>query len=79
MVLWSLTNCWTRLYLGVHFPGDILTGLCWGFICGTAVYFLLYRRVYKVEKARYLFNDINIPIGVLVYTLLFALLKSTLA
>ena len=29
MVIWSLTNCWTRLYLGVHYPGDILVGLCW--------------------------------------------------
>ena len=23
LIIWSLTNCWTRLYLGVHFPGDI--------------------------------------------------------
>ena len=29
MILWSLLNCWTRLYLGVHFPGDILCGLLW--------------------------------------------------
>lgn len=26
MVLWSLLNCYTRLYLGVHYPGDILVG-----------------------------------------------------
>ena len=38
MVLWSLTNCWTRLYLGVHYPGDILVGLCWGAFAGTLVY-----------------------------------------
>ena len=30
LILWSFTNCWTRLYLGVHFPGDILVGLLWG-------------------------------------------------
>ena len=40
LVLWSFTNCWTRLYLGVHFPGDILVGLCWGALVGTGVYFL---------------------------------------
>ena len=39
MVIWSLTNCWTRLYLGVHFPGDIFCGLLWGGIVGSAVYY----------------------------------------
>ncbi len=24
LVIWSLLNCWTRMYLGVHFPGDIM-------------------------------------------------------
>ena len=34
-VIWSLINCWTRLYLGVHFPGDILVGLLWGGLVGS--------------------------------------------
>ena len=78
MVLWSLTNCWTRLYLGVHYPGDILVGLCWGFICGS-VAFLVYRRITHDESRRYMPNDMNIPVGVLVITLLFALIKSSFA
>lgn len=78
MVLWSLTNCWTRLYLGVHYPGDILVGLCWGFICGS-VAFLVYRRITHDERRRYMPNDMNIPVGVLVITLLFALIKSSFA
>ena len=44
LVIWSLVNCWTRMYLGVHFPGDILVGLIWGITVGTGVYFL-YRRL----------------------------------
>ena len=78
MTIWSLTNCWTRMYLGVHFPGDILVGLCWGAICGTLVY-KIYRRVYREGKDRYIKNDINIPVSILVFTLLYALIKSTLA
>ena len=35
MIIWSFTNCWTRLYLGVHYPGDILVGLAWGSIVGS--------------------------------------------
>lgn len=38
IVAWSLLNCWTRLYLGVHYPSDILVGL----ICGAFVGFLVY-------------------------------------
>ena len=34
LVTWSLVNCWTRLYLGVHFPGDIICGLLWGGFVG---------------------------------------------
>ena len=30
MVCWSLINCYTRMYLGVHYPGDIAAGLLWG-------------------------------------------------
>lgn len=26
IALWALLNCYTRLYLGVHYPGDILVG-----------------------------------------------------
>lgn len=44
LVLWSLTNCWTRLYLGVHYPGDILCGLLWGGFVG-ALAWLIHRYV----------------------------------
>ena len=78
MVLWSLTNCWTRLYLGVHYPGDILVGLFWGFISVSLV-FLFYHRVTRNQKRKYMPGDMNIPVGVLVFTLVFALIKSSFA
>ena len=45
MVVWSLLNCYTRIYLGLHYPGDVLVGLAWGSLCGLAAYFV-YRKVY---------------------------------
>ena len=44
LVAYSLTNCWTRVYLGVHYPGDILVGLLWGAVSGITIY-CLYRYV----------------------------------
>lgn len=46
MVIWSLVNCWTRLYLGVHYPLDVLTGIVLGGVVGFLVY-LFYHRMYR--------------------------------
>ena len=46
MIVWSLVNCWTRLYLGVHYPLDIATGLLLGSVVGFLVY-LFYHRMYR--------------------------------
>ncbi len=48
MVLWALVNCWTRLYLGAHYPSDILVGILWGIASGSMA-FALYR--YRFLKA----------------------------
>lgn len=45
LVAWSLLNCYTRLYLGLHYPSDILCGLLWGVVSGLVAYFV-YRRFY---------------------------------
>ena len=79
MVCWSLINCYTRLYLGVHYPGDILVGLSWGAIVGTSVYYLS-RRVLRLTPtsvpATYTPVMCDIPIAVLVLTIVFALLQA---
>lgn len=38
LLFWSLLNCWTRLYLGVHFVGDILAGIFFGAMVGYTLY-----------------------------------------
>lgn len=45
LLLWSVLNCWTRLYLGVHYPGDILVGFLWGIISAVVSYGA-YRSIY---------------------------------
>lgn len=87
LILWSLTNCWTRMYLGVHFPGDIVVGLLWGGTVGSLVY-LFYLRVgarliaekrfisTKYTSSGYQRIDIDVVVSVLVFTLIYSLLRA---
>lgn len=38
LVAWALLNCWSRVYLGVHYVGDILCGTVCGICVGWFVY-----------------------------------------
>lgn len=86
LVMWSLVNCWTRLYLGVHFPGDILCGLLWGGFVGFLVYRVYLRVVRRHAPVKefvssqytstgYMYADIDVVVSVLVFLLLYALLR----
>lgn len=87
MIIWSLVNCWTRLYLGVHYPSDILVGLLWGGFVGALVYYIYiksYLRVHqefnyissKYTSTGYNQVDIDIVILILVLTLLYAIIRA---
>jgi len=38
MIAWALLVAYSRIYLGVHYPGDILAGGLWGAGCGWLIY-----------------------------------------
>lgn len=46
LIGWSLFNGYSRLYLGMHYPFDVITGLTWGALVGASVYFI-YHAIYK--------------------------------
>lgn len=51
MFLWASIASYSRIYLGVHFPGDILFGIIDGLLSGSAVYLL-----YKFVSERFFLN-----------------------
>ena len=58
LVIWSFINCWTRLYLGVHYPSDILCGMMIGIIVGFLVYLLYYKIYLRISpKINYISNQ----------------------
>ena len=87
MIVWSLVNCWTHLYLGVHYPLDIATGLLLGSVVGFLVY-LLYHRMYRriSPEIKYISNqytstgydhdDIDMIMTVLMLVLVYVVIRA---
>ena len=40
MFLWALITCYSRVYLGVHYPGDLIFGGIIGWLCALLVYYV---------------------------------------
>ena len=89
LVIWSLINCWTRLYLGVHYPSDILCGMIIGIIVGILVYLLYYKIYLRISpKINYISNqytstgydhdDIDKAMVILMLTLVFVVTRSVI-
>lgn len=87
LVIWSLINCWTRLYLGVHYPSDILCGMIVGIIVGILVYLLYYKIYLRISpKINYISNqytstgydhdDIDKAMVILMLTLVYVVTRS---
>ncbi len=87
LFVWSFVNCWTRLYLGVHYPSDILVGLLWGGIVAACVYFLYFRTYRRISPALnyvstqytstgYSRSDIDKVMSILMFTYIYAMVKA---
>jgi undecaprenyl-diphosphatase len=43
MFLWAVLMCYTRVYLGVHYLGDVVAGMMLGLVNATIIYYLFKR------------------------------------
>ncbi len=81
---WAILVSYTRIYIGLHFPGDILTGWIWGFLAGWGFYQLMVivqKRYFNAnfpeiskasitrEDLRYLFLFLTIYVATILVTI----------
>lgn len=72
LACWALLLCYSRLYLGVHYPGDLLAGMMLGAVVASLVYYVFWRMA-KLEPP----SDMKhpyVPIAVGLLTLVVFLL-----
>ncbi|MDL2231865.1 phosphatase PAP2 family protein [Porphyromonadaceae bacterium OttesenSCG-928-L07] len=56
--IWATINSYSRIYIGVHYPGDLIAGLIVGLI-GALLIYLVFRRLIKQRRVRQLLKISN--------------------
>lgn len=77
IIVWALLSCYSRMYLGVHYPGDILCGTLVGVATGYLCY-IIYKKLHCkfIDKMSIPYEkdkNINIVLSVLYITYIFIL------
>lgn len=87
MFVWALTNCYTRLYLGAHYPSDVFVGMVWGTAIGLLVYWF-YKRFYvanitmpeyvstQYTSGGFIVSTVDGVILVLVFSYIYAVIRA---
>ena len=64
IMLWAVVNSYSRIYLGVHYPGDLLVGGIVG-ACGATLLYLVLRKVIGKQKINSRQSEVIIYVGLL--------------
>lgn len=87
MMAYAVVNCWTRLYLGMHYPSDILVGALWGILMAVVSYLVflylcrrlsLHTRFISAQytSSGYFTPDATIVVNIVLLTFLYAIVHA---
>ena len=51
LLLWAAWVSYSRIYLGVHYPGDVIVGALYGALVGW-IFFVIFRRIVEMRSAQ---------------------------
>lgn len=77
LMLWAIINCYSRIYLGVHYPGDLLVGFLIGLVAAAIGYYAFCRLAGKGSVGRYV-KAVQVPICTWLVTVLAILTYSVI-
>ena len=77
---WAMLQCYSRVYLGVHYPGDILGGIIVGVLAGWLVWSLMrwIQHRWRLPQGHYTPTDAMVIASTLAITILGILTASTI-
>lgn len=83
MFTWALLQCYSRMYLGVHYPGDILGGIVVGVLAGWLVWCIMrwIQHRWRLPEGHYTRQDATLmasSIAITIFGLLIAALTQIL-
>jgi len=69
---WALLQCYSRMYLGVHYPGDILGGIIVGMLAGWLVWCLMrwIQRRWHIPEGHYTRTDATVMASSIALTII---------
>ncbi len=78
MMCWALLTCYSRAYLGVHYPGDLLVGASIGMVGACVIYWLFVKASghRHAEYAKHVYAPILTGMLTIVGMLLYAAFKA---
>lgn len=65
MLMYAMLTSFSRIYLGLHYPGDILCGAIYGTVCGLLVYALSCYLMSRLSAERQYYSTTYTKTGVL--------------
>ena len=72
LAIWMLGQCYSRMYLGVHYPSDLLVGATLGTLCSVAVFFayrIICQRIFSEKPERVCMQSVSVPLIIILLSL----------
>lgn len=64
LMFWAVVTCYSRVYLGLHYPGDLLAGMILGLISASIVYLIMRQPLQQHSADSDRLKHVNTPIYV---------------